>query len=294
LPEAAKHREARASWEAGAARCAAAFNDNVAPMLAVFAEGAVERAGIRPGARVLDLWCGTGIVTAACALRAGAGGLAVGVDAVPPAGSMASALRSARRAGPHSLLLPGDASALPFAAGTFDAAVSAFGVPLWQRDAEFAEAHRALRPGGTLSLVHLGPAQIEPMGKVEEVVSRFRTDHPSAQLKALREAARSVEGMRADVRTPAELERAAVAAGFGEVSTHTAHVRQRMWGITNFLDVCLSFPLAHAEHAEMGADAKDLFITVGQEVLLPYMDLEEFIATAELVYVTARRPEPRH
>lgn len=282
--------DVRSTWQAGAARAFSAYNDNVAPMLAVFAEGAVERAAIRPGARVLDLWCGTGMVTAACALRAGEGGAAVGVDYGPPPGSMEAARLDARQAGPRPSLVRADPAALPTAAGAFDAAVSAFGVPLWHGEGEFAEAFRALRPGGTLSLVHVGPSGIEPMSKVDGLLNRFSTTSPSARLAALRAASGPVEGMRRDVRTPAQLERAATAAGFVDVSADHARVRQRLWGITNFLDICLSFPLAHAEHAEMEADAKDLFMTVGQEVLLPFMDLEEFIATAHLVYVTARKP----
>jgi len=280
----------REAWNAGVERSARAFCDNVAPMLAVFGEGAVERAAVRAGARVLDVGCASGIVTAACALRAGPRGLVVGAD--ESQGFVEAARRGAARngGGPRPRFVRGAPEGLPLAEASVDAVVSAFGLPAWDAQREFAEAFRVLRPGGALSLVHMEGGRIAPMAAVEGLLRRFATEQPSAGLRGLRHAAGAVDSVRGVQRHADALEGAARLAGFGAVRVGRARVRQRLWGITNFLDVCLSYPLPHAEHAELAADAKELFVTAGQEVLLPHMDLEEFIATADLVYVTATRP----
>jgi SAM-dependent methyltransferase len=71
------------AWEAAFERCALAYSENVAPILAVSAEGALEGASITGGARVLDIACGPGAVTRAAAQRVGAAGLVVGIDTSP-------------------------------------------------------------------------------------------------------------------------------------------------------------------------------------------------------------------
>ncbi len=272
---------------------ARAWCDNVAPMFAVFGEGAVERAGVRPGARVLDLWCGPGIITAACALRAGLRGLAVGVDVSPAFLREAQKTASRSGTGPRPRFVRSGPRGVPLADGSVDAVVSAFGMPMTDGPYEFEQAFRLLRPGGMLSVVHLGPGHIEPMAVVEKLIHRFRTSRPSPMLEQFRGVAAAHEKNARAQRAPGALQAAARAAGFESVSVTPARVRQRLWGTTNFLDVCLSFPSNHLEYAEMEADAKELFVTVGQEELSPFMDLEEFIATADLVYLTATRPEPR-
>jgi hypothetical protein len=128
------------------------------------------------------------------------------------------------------------------------------------------------------------------MGVVDQLLARFASERPSPALVELRAAQGPVAASRRDLRSPQGLEAAALEAGFKDIAFHRSSVRQRLWGITNFLDVCLSYPLAHAEHEEMEPDAKDLFVTVAQELLAGRMDLEEFIATADLVHMTAVRP----
>jgi SAM-dependent methyltransferase len=94
----------------------------------------------RPGMRVLDIACGTGVVAAEAARR---GAAATGVDFSPE--MLAQARNLQRDVDFHE----SDAEQLPFGDGTFDIAVSNFGIHHCERPQNaIAEAHRVLRPGG--------------------------------------------------------------------------------------------------------------------------------------------------
>ncbi|AKE89029.1 MULTISPECIES: methyltransferase domain-containing protein [Rhodococcus] len=87
---------------------------------AIFAQWAprlLDQAAITTGTRVLDVACGTGIVARVAADRVGPSGRVVGVDASE------AMLAVARRLRPDLEWHRGDAGALPFADGSFDAAL---------------------------------------------------------------------------------------------------------------------------------------------------------------------------
>jgi demethylmenaquinone methyltransferase / 2-methoxy-6-polyprenyl-1,4-benzoquinol methylase len=101
-----------------------------------------EALGLRPGERVLDLAAGTGVSTEELA-RSGA--YPVGVDI------SLGMLRAGRAARPGVTLLAGDALALPFQDGVFDAATISFGLRnVHDTGAALAELARVTRPGGRL------------------------------------------------------------------------------------------------------------------------------------------------
>ena len=108
----------------------------------------VEALGIGPGARVLDVACGTGGV----ALRAArAGADVVGIDI--SAGQLAKARSAAADEGLAIRFDEGDCQDLPYEDAEFDAVASAFGAifaPDHQRAA--AELARVCRPAGRLAL----------------------------------------------------------------------------------------------------------------------------------------------
>jgi len=113
----------------------------------------LDAAGVRPGARVLDVGCGRGDTTFDAARRVGPSGLALGVDA-----SLTVLERARRRAADAGLAHVGFVHADPqlqrFAPLRFDSIVSrrarhVFGDP----DAGFTNLLRALRSGGRLAVV---------------------------------------------------------------------------------------------------------------------------------------------
>jgi demethylmenaquinone methyltransferase/2-methoxy-6-polyprenyl-1,4-benzoquinol methylase len=102
---------------------------------------------VHPGDRVLDACCGTGDLAIAAA-RAGA--RVTGVD------FSERMLERARRKAPEVEWVQGDALALPFSDGSFDAATVGFGVRnLDDLEAGLAELRRVLRPGGRLGILEI-------------------------------------------------------------------------------------------------------------------------------------------
>src|SRR5262245_60479935 len=81
--------------------------------------------GIRPGQHVLDVGCGSGVVTRDVARLVSPGGRAVGVD--PSAEFLAIARNLAREAGLEAVaeFRDGSVLGLPFGDGEFDVAVAA-------------------------------------------------------------------------------------------------------------------------------------------------------------------------
>ncbi|MFE7463594.1 class I SAM-dependent methyltransferase [Streptomyces sp. NPDC057499] len=116
--------------------------------------------------RVLDLGCGAGRTTRLAARRA-SGGSATGVDLSAP--MLARARESARREGlGNAEFERADIQVHPFGAGSFDVAVSRFGVMFFADPvAAFANAGRALRPGGRLAFVcSADPGRTEWLGAI--------------------------------------------------------------------------------------------------------------------------------
>ena len=139
-------QDQRAMWAAGDY---AAF----APLVAEVGERLVARAGVRPGATVLDVACGTGNVAIPAALS---GGRVTGVDLTPE--HFPAARARAAAAGVAVDWIEGDVEALPFEDDTFDIVLSAFGCMFAPRHAvAAAELARVLRPGGRLGICAFTP-----------------------------------------------------------------------------------------------------------------------------------------
>ncbi|MFQ6029882.1 MAG: methyltransferase domain-containing protein [Dehalococcoidia bacterium] len=109
--------------------------------------------GLAPGERVLDLGCGTGVVTRAIAERVAPDGQAIGVDTSPALLAMAREYADAAGTGGLVRFEEGDCRALSYADASFDVVIAAT-VLAHVPDAEraLAEMVRVTRPGGRLGV----------------------------------------------------------------------------------------------------------------------------------------------
>lgn len=127
---------------------------------------------LRPGARVLDVCCGTGDLAFAIEREARKGGgesaEILGGDFVH--GMLVRAREKATRRASGAHFLAVDALHLPFADGTFDLIAVAFGFRnLANYRAGMAEFRRVLRPGGLVAILEFS----EPPGPVFGRLYRF-------------------------------------------------------------------------------------------------------------------------
>ena len=109
----------------------------------------IERLGLRPGQRVLDVGCGTGLLTAHVADLVGSSGTVIGIDPLPLRIEIAK-----RKARPNLRFEVGDAYRLEdFAESSFDAVyLNAVFHWLPEKLAPLREFLRVLKPGGRLGI----------------------------------------------------------------------------------------------------------------------------------------------
>ncbi len=123
----------------------------VPPLFGPWADVLVRSARPRPGERVLDVACGTGIVARRVAPIVGSEGRVVGLDLNP--NMLAVARSAAEREGLAIEWHEGRAERLPFPEGGFDLALCQFGLMFFaDRRAALGEMHRVLRDGGRAAL----------------------------------------------------------------------------------------------------------------------------------------------
>ena len=193
-----------AGWQQAALHYAATFAHATVGFVDALLDAARIEAGARieSAARVLDLACGTGVVSAAAAGRRAQ---PVGLDFA------AAMLDMARAAHPGIRCVEADAEALPFAGASFDAAVSNFGVHHFPDPVRaLTEARRVLRPSGRIAFTSwAAPAENIAWRLLFDAIGAHGDPHA---------ATTPLSG--GGLRTPADLLRVLDAAGFAEAEAH--------------------------------------------------------------------------
>lgn len=141
----------------------------VGPLFRPWAEVLLDRTGLVPGDRLLDLACGTGVVARLAAARLAGTGRVVGIDASP------QMLEVARGIAPEIEWREGRAESLPVSDGEqFDVLVCQQGLQFFaDKPAAAREMHRVLAPRGRLVVATWRPIEEIPMFReLHEVAER--------------------------------------------------------------------------------------------------------------------------
>jgi SAM-dependent methyltransferase len=179
----------------------------VPALMQEWAPRVADAAAIRAGDRVLDVACGTGVLTREAARRAGPSGAVTGLDLSPEMLAVAARLSPALR------WQQGSGEALPFPDRSFDAVVSQFGLMFFPDPvAGLREMMRVLAPGGWLAVAVWGsladtPAYAAEVALVERLAGKEAADGLRApfvlgdpkRMAALCAAA-GIEGARVSLR----------------------------------------------------------------------------------------------
>lgn len=130
----------------------------------------LEEASLRPGERVLDVACGTGVVTRLAAERVGAEGRVVGADVASDMIEVARATPAP--SGADIEWHEADAASLPFSDGAFDVVLCQMGLPFVEdKLGALREMRRVLAPGGRVVLNTPGTIQ-PPFEIMDEALVR--------------------------------------------------------------------------------------------------------------------------
>lgn len=141
---------------------AAADHFDTLPFWHHFGRRTVAHLQVRPGARVLDLFCGTGASALPAGEATGPEGSVLGVDLTPPLIELARA-HAAVRGLTHVRFEAGDVTELRFAESSFDAVLSVFGwFFLDDMPGQLARAWTWLAPQGRLATTVWGTTVLAP------------------------------------------------------------------------------------------------------------------------------------
>jgi ubiquinone/menaquinone biosynthesis C-methylase UbiE len=136
-----------------AGTAAEAYQEYLVPAIfGPWAPVVAEAAGVRPGDRVLDVACGTGVVAREAAQRLGVGGNVVGLDNNPGMLAVARAIPISADASVE--WREANAMTLPFANAAFEVVLCQLGLQYFpDRAAALSEMHRVLVPDGRAALL---------------------------------------------------------------------------------------------------------------------------------------------
>jgi ubiquinone/menaquinone biosynthesis C-methylase UbiE len=161
-------------------------------------------AALRPGTRVVDIACGTGVVTRAAAEQIGPTGSVTGIDVAPDMIAVAKAIPSG---GAPITWQEADAASLPLPDESYDVGLCQMGLMFMEdRAGALRELHRVLAPGGRV--VVNTPGRIQHLF---EVMEQAIADNLEPSLGAFVSAVFSMHD-------PSALAALLQEAGFGDVS----------------------------------------------------------------------------
>jgi len=213
------------------------------PTIATPVSGELLRtADLKPGERVLDVACGTGIITRAAAEQVGQTGTVTAVDLAP---DMLNVAKATPAAGAPIEWHQADAVSLPLPNASYDVALCQMGLMFMEdRAGALAELHRVLTAGGRV--VINTPGRVQPLFKAME---QAIVDHIGPELGAFVSAVFSMHD-------PVALAGLLGDAGFSDVSSKEYVARLTLPGPAEFLWNYINLTPMGAIVAEASEEAK--------------------------------------
>jgi ubiquinone/menaquinone biosynthesis C-methylase UbiE len=228
----------------------------VGPVTSVWARDLVERVGLRPGDRVLDVACGTGAVVRLAASAVGPGGRAAALDVNRGMLAIARSLPPPR--GAMIEWQEGSADALAFADGEFDVVFCQLGLQFFpEQRAAAREMRRVLGPAGRAGVsVYTSIDRNPAASALAEAVDRHLGEGAS-------EAKRSEHSLAA----ADELRQLFEAAGFATVRVEAVGQTLRFPSVEEWVEVQFSAtPLAALVADREPAERDHLVLLVSADV----------------------------
>lgn len=237
------------------AAAATAYENGLVPaLMQEWAPRLVAAAAIQPGQRVLDVACGTGVLTRAVADAVTATASAVGLDIDPGMLAVARAQR------PDIEWHQASADRLPFPAANFDAVVSQFGLMFFPSPARaLGEMWRVLKPGGCLAVAVWASLDATPAYQAEtNLIERLAGPTAGAPLRLPFRLGEPAEFEAQFAQAGVPLTSVTTMIGRGRFPSIRSMVEADLVGWLPVMDVHLAPPLVEAILAE------------AEDVLAPY------------------------
>jgi ubiquinone/menaquinone biosynthesis C-methylase UbiE len=185
-----------------------------------FAEDLIAEAALRPGERVLDVACGTGVVARLAAERVGPSGTVAALDLNP---AMLSVARSVPSTGAAIRWYETTAESIPLPDDAFDVALCQLGLQFMaDKSAALREMRRGLAPGGRVLVTTPPPNAF--FDALDEAMTRHAGSDAGAFVR-----------MVFSLNDPAIIERLFHDAGFADVTVRTYGKELRLPAARDFL-----------------------------------------------------------
>jgi len=238
-----------------------------------WAKHLLDTIGLSAGTRMLDVACGTGIVSRLAAPQVGPTGRVVGLDTNEA--MLAVARAQPQPTGAEIEWQQGDATKLPFADGEFDAVLCQQGLQyVPDRPAALREMKRVLASGGRLGLSVF--SQSIGFEIFERTAAQFVGDKAAAIMRepfALADLGELSELLRTE---------------FSTVQMHAKTLLARFASASDFIDYQLGGRLASAV-STLNDETRAALVAALRKAFEPYVDSEGFAFPMQAHIVLARR-----